>query len=1175
MSTDLSTHQHQQARAALAQVLRDASGFELDALNANASFLELGFDSLFLIQLSQRLKRKYSVKIAFRQLIEDVSTIDLLIDYLAKNATFSESSLTSSSRTSSSRTSTSGNSNAQPSPSPTSLDTPTSDSSKQDNRHRPPAVNSVPVNSAPANSSLTKPNAGQRGRGTPEHAPPSQRIRADNQAVEQALSEQNQVGLPPFVSSTDLPMEGPAGAPPEFNEDFAPGRKALALSLPNSAAGSGLEHIISQQNALMARHLELLMAQGAHPAWVPSAQPTDSAASSVANLPPTSMPESGQAESSALLNDCSQEPCDLASSGQLGCRQESLNLESPAAASASSNPIGSTRQRFGPYKPVRQGENQGLTAQQQSHLNRFMERYTRRTQKSKQHAESHRRHFADPRGVAGYRRIWKNMVYQIAVDRSQGSKLWDIDGNEYIDIAMGFGLNLFGQSPTFITEALHSQLDRGVEVGPQSPLAGEVASLLCEFSRKDRVTFCNTGSEAVMAALRLARTVNGKSKTVFFNKDYHGNFDQVLLRSRTLGNRQLSTPAAPGVPDWYGENTIVLDYGSQESLRIIEEHADDIAAVLIEPVQSADPFNQPKEFLQEIRRITREQKIAMIMDEVITGFRAAQGGAQEWFDVWGDMATYGKVLGGGMPIGALAGTDEYMNALDGGNWSFADDSEPNADMTFFAGTFVRHPLAIASAYEVLKKVKEEGPELQEKLTQRTSHLTDSLNRFFEAELFPIRVAQFSSLFRFMFPSDLEYADMLYFQLLERGIFTRGWGDNCFLSTAHSDEDVERVIEAVQASCREIRQGGFFPEPDRPSSPSDKSTENFDATDDNQTANEEDRLTNGANQTSSSNSSSEIHASAAAQPVLRLKTDSHVDSQVLELGRSVNEDRLSTLIEIQEGNPSRTPLFCMPAADGLTLIYHELAECLGREQPVLGLNSPGVFKERIPDTLEELAERFIHDMRDVQPHGPYLIAGYCSGGTIAFEVAQQLLASGEPVALLACLESYNWLNAPSTNPTLTVSIGYNWQRWHFHLRNFLLLNAREKSRFLHAKFEALFRRISVWNSWAFRRIFGQLQDRSGMVNLSEIWCKHDQIAEAYVGRKYPGHLLQIRPKKDYQCHKSDELQADEVEYVKLNVYPAGMMVRPFVEQLANELRKRIEFALAESGQGTEPGRSVAS
>ena len=164
-----------------------------------------------------------------------------------------------------------------------------------------------------------------------------------------------------------------------------------------------------------------------------------------------------------------------------------------------------TYERFGPYKPVRKAPGGGMTEQQTRSLAEFIERFTRRTRQSREHSQRHRPHFADPRGVAAYRRAWKDIVYQIAVTRSSGSKLWDVDGNEYIDVAMGFGLNLFGQSPDFVTSALHAQLDRGVEVGPQSPLAGEVAQLLCDFSRKDRATFCNTGSEAVMAAMRIAQ----------------------------------------------------------------------------------------------------------------------------------------------------------------------------------------------------------------------------------------------------------------------------------------------------------------------------------------------------------------------------------------------------------------------------------------------------------------------------------------------------------------------------------------------------------------------------------------------------------------------------------------------------------------------------------------------
>ncbi len=140
------------------------------------------------------------------------------------------------------------------------------------------------------------------------------------------------------------------------------------------------------------------------------------------------------------------------------------------------------------------------------------------------------------------------MVYPIVVERSSGARLWDIDGNHYVDLLNGFGPNFLGHSPSFITEALKAQLDQGVEVGPMTPLAGEVAALFCELTGAERVSFVNTGSEAVQAALRLARTVTGRDTVVLFNKDYHGNFDEVLVRGHVVKDDRRSLPLAPGIP---------------------------------------------------------------------------------------------------------------------------------------------------------------------------------------------------------------------------------------------------------------------------------------------------------------------------------------------------------------------------------------------------------------------------------------------------------------------------------------------------------------------------------------------------------------------------------------------------------------------------------------------------
>ena len=472
---------------------------------------------------------------------------------------------------------------------------------------------------------------------------------------------------------------------------------------------------------------------------------------------------------------------------------------------------------FGPYKPIEAGQNGGLTPRQQDYLDGFIARYAARTPASKRMTQDARPHLADPRAVAGFKTLWKEMVYPLVADRSEGSKIWDVDGNEYIDIAMGFGVGLLGHSPAFVTEALTAQLGRGVEIGPQSPLAGEVARLACAMTGMERATFCNTGSEAVMAALRAARTVTGRSKIVYFTGDYHGTFDEVLGRAVGPGGKAL--PVSPGIPAGMMDDLLILDYGTDESLATLREYADDLAAVLVEPVQSRRPDLQPREFLHEVRRITEESGTALIFDEVITGFRIHPGGAQAWFGVRADLATYGKVLGGGMPIGLVTGKALYMDAFDGGAWRYGDGSWPEAGVTFFAGTFVRHPLALAAAHAMLTHLQAAGPKLQEELNARTARFVDCLNAHFEGRGVPIRLTHFGSLFYFKFAPDLKWASLLFFHLRHKGIHV--WeGRPCFLSTAHTDADLARLTRAFEESVAEMQAGGFLPESpaDRPAPP---------------------------------------------------------------------------------------------------------------------------------------------------------------------------------------------------------------------------------------------------------------------------------------------------------------------------------------------------------------------
>jgi amino acid adenylation domain-containing protein len=459
----------------------------------------------------------------------------------------------------------------------------------------------------------------------------------------------------------------------------------------------------------------------------------------------------------------------------------------------------------------------GLSSQQQRHLEALIARYTQRTPKSKQLTQQNRPVLADSRASAGFRLSTKEMLYPIVGERAQGAKTWDIDGNEYIDITMGFGVNLFGHHPPFILEALEQQLQKTMQLGLQTPLAGQVAHLICDLTGMERVTFCNTGTEAVMTALRLARTATNRNKIVQFTMSYHGHFDGTLGEAQAEPEKLSTMPMAPGVTPNTVADTWVLDYGESQSLEIIRAHADEIAAVLVEPVQSRHPDLQPKTFLQQLRQLTLELGIPLIFDEMITGFRVHPGGAQAWFGVQADIATYGKIVGGGMPIGVIAGKAIYMDGIDGGFWNYGDASYPQANTTFFAGTFGKHPLAMATALAVLQQIKQQGPQLQEHLNQRTTYLVETLNDYFEKQQMPIRLAQFGSLFRFTYSANL---DLLYYHLLEKGIYV--WeGRNCFLSTEHTDEDIEYIIKAVKESVDELRQGGFLPPPTSPTSSSKK------------------------------------------------------------------------------------------------------------------------------------------------------------------------------------------------------------------------------------------------------------------------------------------------------------------------------------------------------------------
>jgi amino acid adenylation domain-containing protein len=428
----------------------------------------------------------------------------------------------------------------------------------------------------------------------------------------------------------------------------------------------------------------------------------------------------------------------------------------------------------------------------------FIATHAEKTKGSKAHTDRFRQVHADPRTAAGFHRVWKEIAYPIVCAKSSGAELWDVDGNRYIDMLSGFGPNMLGHDQPVIKDSILKQLELGMEIGPQSVLAGETAALVCELTGMDRASFMCTGSEAVQAAIRCARTYTRRSKIVLFEDAYHGNFDEVLVRSANRKGLLKTNPGSPGIPRTSVAEVIVLPWNSPASLAVIDEIGDQLAAVMVEPVQSRTPDIQPAMFLRELREITARHETVLIFDEVVTGFRCNPGGAQAHFGIDADLATYGKVAGGNMPLGIVAGREAIMNTFDGGTWSYGDDSMPTASVTFFAGTFVRHPLAVAACNAMLRHLVELGPELQSSLAERTSKFSRSVNDLFRAYEAPFELPNFTSVMYLRNNDVSELGSLFWYALRDRGVFALE-GFPSYMTAAHTDEMLDEVMQAIQES----------------------------------------------------------------------------------------------------------------------------------------------------------------------------------------------------------------------------------------------------------------------------------------------------------------------------------------------------------------------------------------
>ncbi len=397
------------------------------------------------------------------------------------------------------------------------------------------------------------------------------------------------------------------------------------------------------------------------------------------------------------------------------------------------------------------------------------------------------------RGVGGTPRF---------IASAKGAELTDVDGNRYVDYCMSWGPLIFGHQDPEIAEAVQAALSRGWSFGTAEPYSLELAEMITgSLPWVEKIRFVNSGTEAVMAALRLVRAATGRSKILKFDGCYHGHVDSMLVRAGS-GLAEMASPDSAGVSQSVASDTIVVPLNDLGALKeAFEIHGREIAAVIVEPVPANNGLLvQKDEFLPELIRIARASSALVIFDEVITGFRVAFGGMAERAGLKPDLVTYGKVIGGGFPVGAYGGRSDLMDLV------------APAGPVYQAGTLSANPVAMCAGLAMLKKLKRTDP--YPDLERRTKNLAERLEK-----AAPIRVERFASLFWAAHgkvetqdghvraiseipSSQKELYARTFHALLEKGIYLAPSGYEVgFLSTAHTDAHLDALISAVEEVSR--------------------------------------------------------------------------------------------------------------------------------------------------------------------------------------------------------------------------------------------------------------------------------------------------------------------------------------------------------------------------------------
>ena len=411
-----------------------------------------------------------------------------------------------------------------------------------------------------------------------------------------------------------------------------------------------------------------------------------------------------------------------------------------------------------------------------------------------------------PGGVNSPVRAFKSVGgYPLFIKRAIGSKIYDVDGNEFIDYIGSWGPHIFGHNPPFIKKALSDALEGGTSFGAPTELEVKIAKLITELVPSvEIVRMVNSGTEATMSAVRVARGYTGKEKIIKFEGCYHGHADFFLIKAGS-GALTLGVPTSPGITKGSAADTLIADFNNIESVKeLLRANKNEIAAVIIEAiVGNMGVVRANESFIRQLRELCDEEKIVLIIDEVMTGFRVARGGAQEILGVKADLSTFGKIIGGGLPVGAFGGKKEIMEMV-----------APSGPV-YQAGTLSGNPLAMSAGYAALNYIKDR-PNLYKELEEKSLYLEEGIKQNLKRLNKKLILNRVGSMFTLFFTeedvkdyksavkSDTKFYGSYFHEMLKRGIYLPpAQFEAFFVSTAHSEEDLEKTIEVNYRALKSV------------------------------------------------------------------------------------------------------------------------------------------------------------------------------------------------------------------------------------------------------------------------------------------------------------------------------------------------------------------------------------